>query len=409
MFLVINIIGIFVFLAVGVLCSRDRKAIDYKGVGIAVVFNLVLAAFLLLTPIGVAIVEGATSAFAWVASQAYHGVAFAFPNFVPAEFGGTLEKGGSMIFVISALMPMLLMIPLFDTLTYIGFLPFVIKWVGRGVAFVTRRTKIESFFGVQMMFMGNTEALYASRFQLKHLSPARNLTIAMMSMCSVSAAIISAYVTMVPGKFVVAAVPLNVVNALIVTALLNPTPVKKEDDVVYKITEGDEKKPPFMAFIGDSILGAGRMVLVVIAMVVAFIAFQNLIDALLSLTTLKWLSLENILGVILSPFAFFLGIDTDHILKMGEYMGTKLITNEFVVMGEVAGTINKFPQHFAGVLTVFLTSFANFSTLGMVIGSFKTFASDESNDHIASQVPRILLAGLLVSLLSAAIAGVYIW
>ena len=89
-------------------------------------------------------------------------------------------------------------------------------------------------------------------------------------------------------------------------------------------------------------------------------------------------------------------------------MGLKLVTNEFVAMGQV-GDISAAPTHFRAVVTVFLTSFANFSTLGQIIGTFKSTVDEESNDAISKQVGRALLSGILVSLLSAAMVGLFIW
>lgn len=67
-----------------------------------------------------------------------------------------------------------------------------------------------------------------------------------------------------------------------------------------------EKRPPFMTFLDDSILGAGKMVLIVSAMVIAYVALSTFVNALLGLTQFTWLKLENILGVLLFPFAFYL-------------------------------------------------------------------------------------------------------
>ena len=90
-------------------------------------------------------------------------------------------------------------------------------------------------------------------------------------------------------------------------------------------------------------------------------------------------------------------------------MGTKLITNEFVVMLSVQDSMAGFSTHMQGVLTVFITSFANFSTLGMIIGCFKGIVNDEKSDLISRNVGYMLLSGILVSLLSAGIAGLFIW
>lgn len=154
----------------------------------------------------------------------------------------------NMDVVVSALMPILLVVPLFDILTYIGVLPFIIKWLGKGLSKLTGQPKFESFFAVEMMFLGNTEALAVSSGQLKRLKSARILTISMMSMSCVSAAVIGVYLQMLPAQFVLTAIPLNIINAMIVTSVLNPVTITEEEDTIYKIEKTDRE--PFFSFLG---------------------------------------------------------------------------------------------------------------------------------------------------------------
>lgn len=222
---------------------------------------------------------------------------------------------------------------------------------------------------------------------------------------------------MMPGQFILTAVPLNVVNALIVTSMLNPVHVDKEEDTVATITgaaavasgdvEADGKREPFFSFLGDSILGAGRLVLIIAANVIAFVALIALLDKVLELCHI-W-TIEKILGYIMFPFAWLLGLDPHTALQMGQYMGTKLVTNEFVVMLKVMHQVGHFAPHFKAVLTVFLTSFANLSTIGMIIGCFKGIVNREKNDVISANVGYMLISGILVSLLSAAMVGLFVW
>jgi purine nucleoside transport protein len=410
-------VGIVIIGAVAFALSKDRKAINWLSVGISTSFNLLLAAFLLLSPIGHTGIKVAADGFAWLVNIAYSGIGMVFGDWIPEASGGT-GAGSSMMMFVSALMPMLLIIPLFDILTYLRVLPFIIKWIGKGVSFVLRRPVFESFYAVEMMFMGNTEALFVSRFQLTRLSEQRNLTVAMMSMSSVSAAIIGAYISMVPGEFVIAAIPLNIVSASIITSLLNPVTIDKNEDKVYDLhankttteTANDvAKRPPFMTFLGDSILAAGRMVLIVTAMVVSFVGLANLVNALLGLFGQSWLSLQSILGVVLFPFAILTGVNPSEAFELAQLMGLKLVTNEFVVMSQVSSTISEYSRHFTAVLVVFLTSFANISTIGMVLGTFKGFSNDSTNNYLGKNAPHLLLSGILVSLLSAAVAGLFAW
>lgn len=424
-YLLVNILGVVVYLGIALLFSKDRKNINWRSVGVVLVINLVLAWVLTSFSWGRDAVKAAADGFNWLVQVAYQGINFALPNWVTPQFGGTAK---SMNFVTSALLPILMIVPLFDTLTYIGVLPWIIKWVGRGLSFITGAPKFESFFAVEMMFLGNTEALAVSSLQLKQMNAKRNLTLALMSMSCVTASIIGAYTQMVPGQYVLTAVPLNVLNALIITSILNPVTVTPEEDTIAKmggsstaaeeavaVEEGEVsaegKREPYFSFLGDSILGAGRLILIIAANVIAFVALAALIDKILALFN-PWLSLEHILGIIMFPFAWLRGLDVSHAFQFAQFMGMKLVTNEFVVMGKIAGTIHNlsiFPAHYQAQLTVFITSFANFSTTGMIIGAFKGLVDKKKNDLISKNVGIMLLSGILVSLMSAGIVGLFVW
>ena len=400
MYLAINIIGLIVFLAIGWLFSKNRKAINWKTVGIMIVINLILAWFLTGSAAGRAGVKAAADGFVWIVDVSAKGTVFALGNWYNPKH---------LNFICSALMPILMIVPLFDILTYIGFLPWIIKWIGRGLSYITGQPKFESFFAVEMMFLGNTEVLAVSGMQIRKMGKERNLTLAMMSMSCVTASILGAYIEMMPGQYILTAVPINIINALIATSMLNPVKVSPEEDTIEKVGATDNgKKEPFFSFLGDSILGAGKLILIIIANVVAFVALAALIDKVLALFW-KPLSLESILGVIMFPFSWLLGLPVHQAWQLAQDMGMKLVTNEFVVMGKVTGSINHYPEHLKAVLTVFVTSFANFGTLGMIIGAFKGLANKEDNDYIASNIGYLLLSGILVSLLSAAFVGLFVW
>lgn len=418
MYLLVNILGVIVYLGIALLFSKNRKQINWKSVIIVLVINLLFAWVLTSFSWGRDIVKGAADGFNWLVQVSYTGIAFALPSWVHMK---------SMDFVTSSLLPILMIVPLFDILTYIGVLPFLIKWIGRGLAFVTGQPKFESFFSVEMMFLGNTEALAVSSLQLKQMSAERDLTLALMSMSCITASILGAYTQMVPGQYVLTAVPLNILNAIIITNILNPIKVSEEEDTIAKMggsnaaaeeaavdsgeVQANGKKEPFFSFLGDSILGAGRLILIIAANVIAFVALAALIDKILQLFN-PWLTMEHILGIIMFPFAWLMGLDVSQAFQFAQYMGTKLVTNEFVVMGKITPHINDlkiYPAHYQAQLTVFLTSFANFSTTGMIIGAFKGLVDKEKNDLISKNVGYMLLSGILVSLMSAGIVGLFVW
>ncbi|NGP45773.1 NupC/NupG family nucleoside CNT transporter [Bacillaceae bacterium SIJ1] len=396
-FLLINIIGILVFIGVAYLFSKDKKNVHWKSVGILVVFNLFLAWLLTAFPGGRWFVGKVAEAFNWLIETAFSGVGFAFASMVNVE---------NMDVVFSALMPILLVVPLFDILTYFGILPKIIKGLGWGLSKLTGQPKFESFYAIEMMFLGNTEALAVSGGQLRSMTPQRLFTISLMSMSCVSAAMIGVYTTMIPAEFVLTAVPLNVINAIIVTSILNPVVITKEEDVIFEIKKED--KPPFFSYLGDSILGAGKLILIITAMIIAFVSLAALIDKVLLLIA-PWLTLSNILGVVMTPFALLLGLPIDEAFQTAQFMGTKLVTNEFVVMMQMMPILDTFSPHMLAVLSTFMVSFANFSTIGMILGCFNGIVDKEKAEFLSKGVWMMILSGTLVSLLSAGFVGLFVW
>ena len=399
MFLAINVIGLAVFLGLAVFFSRDRQAINKKNVAKLLALNIFIGWFLTSFPIGREILVVVASAISSVIGIAYEGIAFALPNWVNVP---------QMNFVTSALLPLLMIVPFFDILTYFGIMPFIIRWLGRALSFVTQSPKFESFFAVAMVVLGNPEAQAVTATQLKKISTQRCLTIALMSVSCVSAAIIGSYTQMMPAEFVLTAVPLNVINALMISHILYPVKISAEEDEIISTGNDGEKKLPFFSFLGNSIIGAGKLVFIVTSMVIAFVSLAKLADAALAMIN-PAVSLESILGLIMFPFAWLLGLETGEAFQLAQFMGTKLVTNEFVVMLQAQPLMENFSRHMQCVLTVFVTSFANLGTVGILLGAFNGIVDKEKNELIALNVKYMILSGVIVSLMSAGIAGLFTW
>ena len=399
MFIVINVVGLILFLALAVLLSRDRKAINKKSVIRLLALNFFVGWFLTSFPIGREIIVIVATAFTSVIGIAYEGIAFALPNWVNVP---------QMNFITSALLPLLMIVPFFDILNYFGIMPFIIKWVGRTLSFITQSPKFESLFSVAMVMLGNPEVQAVTSMQLKKICAQRCVTVALMSMSFVSAAIIGSYTQMMPAEFVLTAVPLNVINALMVAQILYPVQISPEEDEITSVNSDAEKKLPFFNFLGNSIIGAGKLVFIVTVMVVAFIALAKLADAALAMIN-PAVSLESILGLIMFPFAWLMGLETGEAFQLAQFMGTKLVTNEFVVMIQAQPLMETFSRHMQCVLTVFVTSFANLGTVGILLGTFNGIVDKEKNELISLNVKYMILSGIIVSLISAGIAGLFTW
>ncbi len=400
MFFVVNVMGLFIFIALGVLFSKRRREIKWRSVSILFGLNLVLAWFLIYFPLGRDILMAISNALTWLIGISYEGAAFVFADWIhPA--------GGQMNFFAAVLLPILLVVPLFDLLTYFGILPALIRFIGKILAVLTGQPKFEAFYAVEMMILGGPQSLAVSRFQLQRIKSDRNLLIAMMAVSGTSAAILAAYAQMMPAEYVLAAVPLNLVNSLLVTNLLHPVRISEEEDIVVEMEEG-QQRPPLFAYLSDSVAGAGRLILIIAAMLVAFVSLITLTDKLLMMLHPAF-TLESALGYLLFPFAWLLGLSSPEAFQLAQYMGIKTITNEFVVMLQAKDLVASFTPHMQCVLTVFVTSFANFGTIGIIMGVFKEFADESKKELIARNVAYIMFTGLLVSLLSAGMAGLFVW
>ncbi|HCB93110.1 MAG TPA: NupC/NupG family nucleoside CNT transporter [Selenomonas sp.] len=401
MFLVINILGIFVFLGIGVLFSKRRNEIKWNSIKVLLLVNVLLAGFFIYLPVGRELVITVAGALTWLLEVSYSGISLVFGEWAK-------PVGSNVNFFMGVLLPLLLVVPLFDILTYFGILPAIIRVLGNLMALITRQPKFEAFYAVEMVILGGIKSLAVSTLQLKRMKADRNLTIAMMTLSGTSAAVLVAYMQMLPPEYVIAAPPLNMISALLITNLLHPVRLSEEEDVVAKLDDGDKEGEPFFSYLSGSIAAAGRMVLVIAATLVAFVGILTLVDKCFMMLHPSF-TLEAVLGYVMFPFAWLLGLSSPEAFQMAQYMGLKLVTNEFVVMHQVKDIVEGFTPHMQCVLTVFLTSFANFSAVGVINGIFRGIADDSKRDFIARNTGYIVLAGLLASLMSASVAGLFVW
>ncbi|WP_160725626.1 nucleoside transporter C-terminal domain-containing protein [Bacillus sp. USDA818B3_A] len=397
MFFLLNILGILIVFGLVYLCSPNRRMVKWRAVLSLVIVELLITWFMLGTRIGIWVINKIASFFTFLIDCANQGISFAFPSAM---------ANPSVDFFFSALMPIIFIITFFDILSYFGILTWIIDKVGWVISKVSGLPKLESFFSLQMMFLGNTEALAVIRQQLSVLKENRLLTFGIMSMSSISGSIIGAYLSMVPGKYVFAAIPLNCLNALLLASVLNPLEVPKEEDIVYIPTKAEKKD--FFSTISNSMLVGIRMVIVILAMVVGYVALTACANGILGFF-IHGLTVQKIFSIIFSPFAYLLGLSGHDAMYVAQLMGIKLSTNEFVAMMDLKKHIHSLPPHTVAVATTFLTSFANFSTVGMIYGAISSIMGEEKSRIIGKNVWKLLVSGIAVSLLSAMFVGLFTW
>ncbi|MEK3799823.1 nucleoside transporter C-terminal domain-containing protein [Peribacillus sp. FSL H8-0477] len=397
MYFLLNMLGVFVVMSIIYLCSPDKKNLKWKAIITLLVCELLITWFMLSTTIGSWVIKQIASFFTWLISCANEGISFVFPSVMANE---------QVDFFFNALMPIIFIITFFDILSYFGIMTWIIDKVGWFISKISGLPKLESFFSIQMMFLGNTEALAVLRQQLTAIGNQRLLTFGIMSMSSISGSIIGAYLSMVPAAYVFAAIPLNCLNALLIASMLNPVTVSKEEDIVYVPTK--EERKDFFSTISDSMLVGVKMVIVIMAMVIGYVALTAGVNGILGFF-IDGLTIQKIFSIIFSPFAFLLGLTGSDAMYVAQLMGIKLATNEFVALLDLKNQIHTLPPHTVAVAVTFLTSFANFSTVGMIYGTFNSILDEEKSKIIGKNVWKLLLSGMAVSLLSAMIVGLFVW
>lgn len=358
--------------------------------------QLITTWFMFKTTIGGMVITGISDGFNKLIDFGMEGI-----NFVVG--GLMIEEGGSVFFF-----NVLLLIVFFSTilavLTHLKILPTIIKYFGGFLSYITGLPKVESFNAVNSIFFGQSEALIAIKSQFHHLSDNRLYIVSASAMGSVSASIVGAYIQMLPAQYVLVALPLNMFSSLIIASMISPVKVDKEEDRV-DIKEVSDSKSIFEAM-GNGALDGGRIALIVAAMLIAFIASLELVNWIIQ-AIFAGVTLQQILGYILAPIGFLMGISPGELVQAGGIMGTKIVTNEFVAMLELQPLVDTLSEKTIGIVTVFLTSFANFSSIGIIAGTVQAIDSKKAV-AVSKFGLKLLLGATLGSILSATMAGLFL-
>lgn len=395
MSILLALLGIAIIIGLAYLMSNDKKNINYKGLAIMLVTQLLITWFMFSTQIGQAIINGISSVFNKLIEFGSTGIDFVVGGIVTGEEG---------VFFFNVLLQIVFFATLLSVLNYLKILPTIIKWVGALVSKVTGLPKVESFNAVNSIFFGQSEALLAIKSQFHHLTENRLYIVCSSAMSSVSASIIGSYIQILPAEYILIALPLNMFSALIVASIIAPVKVPKEKDKV-DINDVTNDKSLFEAM-GNGALDGGKIALIVAANLIAFIAALELVNWLIQLG-FAGLTLQEILGYIFAPFVFLMGVAPGEVMQSASIMGTKIVTNEFVAMLEFQPLIDSLSEKTIGIVSVFLTSFANFSSIGIIAGTVKGIDNEKAST-VSGFGMKFLAGSILTSMLSATIVGLFL-
>lgn len=384
------LLALIAIAVLALLASHDRKNIKLRYIFQLLIIEIALAYFFLHSESGLGSIKYFAVLFESLMKFAAIGTSFVF--------GNMNEQGLAFIFL-NVLCPIIFVSALIGILQHFHILPLIIRVIGTLLSKVNGMGKLESFNAVSTLILGQSENFIAYKGIIADISPRRMYTMAATAMSTVSMSIVSAYMTMLDPKFVVTALVLNMFSTFIVLSIINPYPVTEEPELKLNKLHEDQS---FFEMLGEYILAGFKIAMIIAAMLIGFIAIISATNALFS--TLFNISFQGVMGYLFYPLALLIGIPAQDALHAGSIMATKLVANEFVAMIELKKVAAEMSPRGLGILSVFLVSFANFASIGIVAGAIKGL--NEQQGNVVSRFGLKLVYGsTLVSLLSAAITG----
>jgi nucleoside transport protein len=355
------------------------------------VIEVLLAWFFLNSNVGLGFVKGFSEMFEKLLGFANEGTNFVF---------GSMNDQGLAFFFLKVLCPIVFISALIGILQHIRVLPVVIRAIGFLLSKVNGMGKLESFNAVSSLILGQSENFIAYKDILGKMSRNRMYTMAATAMSTVSMSIVGAYMTMLEPKYVVAALVLNMFSTFIVLSLINPYRIDASEENIQmsNLHEGQS----FFEMLGEYILAGFKVAIIVAAMLIGFIALISALNALFA--AVLGISFQGILGYIFYPVAWVMGVPAHEALQVGSIMATKLVSNEFVAMMDLQKIASTLSPRAEGILSVFLVSFANFSSIGIIAGAIKGL-NEEQGNVVSRFGLKLVYGSTLVSVLSASIAA----
>lgn len=393
MSILIGILGLIVVFGLAYLMSNDKKAINYKAIVVMLVLQVLLTLVMFKTTIGLTVIEAIGNGLTKVINIGRVGVNFVLGGWVPE---------GSSVFFINVLVIIVFTSMMLSILNYLRILPLIIKYLGGLLSKFTGLSQVSTFHAVNNIFFGQSEGLLAIKSHILKMNDNKLFVISVSSMASASASIMGSYITMLPAKYVLGAMALNALSGLVIATMIAPDRSKEKEEI--NIKESSQARSLFEA-ISVGALDGGKVALIVAAMLIAYVGLMALIDT--AFNSVIGITFTEILGYIFAPIAWIMGVPSNEILVAGQTMGTKIATNEFVAMLQFMEFIPELSEKTVGIVSVFLISFANFSSIGIISGSLQVISGEKAS-VVSKYGLKILVAATMVSMLTATLVGLFI-
>lgn len=411
--------------------SSDRRRVSWPLVGWGLGLQLLFAAIVLRTPLGVMAFDAVNTVVVAVLHYGEEGARFVFGNLVGDQVPiGTLSDGSfaaaqgqvartGAFFAFRILPNIIFVASLMTVLYHLG----VMQRVVRGVAWIMQRTMrtsgAETLCTASNIFVGMMESPLVVKPYVERMTESELFTVMTAGMATIAGTVLAAYAGMLTpfqpdaAGHLIAASIMSAPAALVMAKLLVPESGTPETAGA----RADEVPRPDVNVIDAAARGAGeglRLALVVGAMLIAFIALISLLNGIIGwaggLVGMPGLSIQGALGTVLAPVAWMLGIPWADAGVVAQMIGVDFVLNEFVAYVQLSDALANglvLSDRSLIIAIYALTTFANFGSVAMTIAGLGEIAPSRRHD-LARLGLKAMLAGLLASLCTAAVAGILV-
>ena len=406
-------LGILAILALAWLISENRRAVNWRQVGIGLGVTLVLALVMLKVPKVEVVFAWITEAVDAIATATRAGTAFVFGYVGGGPLPFELKTpGAEFILGFQALPVVLVMSVLSSLLFYWGIMPPIVRGFSRALEKTLDVGGAVGLSTAANIFVGQVEAPLFIRPYLAKLSRAEMFVVMTGGMAGIAGTVFVLYATILAnaipdaaGHIVVCSV-LGAPAAILISFIMVPDP--KGPHTGGGLGEVEQVASSTM----DAIVkgtGAGlELLLNIVAMLIVFIALVHLANAVLGLLPDLFgapITMQRTLGWVMAPICWLMGIPWAQAMTAGGLMGIKTILNELVAYLQLAALpADALDPRSRLIMLYAMCGFANFGSLGIMIAGLSTMCP-EKRDEVVSLGLKSIVSGTLTTCLLGAIVG----
>lgn len=401
--ILMSFIGVGTVLLLAWLMSNNRSAINKRTVVLAFLIQVVLAGFIISAPWGRRALSSVVRSVQHVINYANDGIAFVFGDQVTPTLGFTIAFNVLPVIVFFA--------ALMSALYYLGVMQFVVGVIGGGLQRLLQTSKAESVSAASNIFVGHTDAPLVVRPYLAKMTESELFAVMTGGCATIAGGVMMAYANMgVDLGYLLTASFMAAPGGLLMAKIIIPevdTPQPQEHG--GSLVEEDSPANIFEA-IGNGAMTGMRIAVSVGAMLIAFVAIIYMLNGLLgwigSLLGFEDLTMQALLGLLFAPIAFLLGVPWSEATTAGSLIGQKLVLNEFYAYAAFVELKDGLSAYTQLVVTFALCGFSNLGSIAILLGGLGSVIPKRRHD-IARLGLKAVIAGTLVNLMNAALAGLF--